>query len=50
MRGRPGLFPLHKHPVLEIDYSNDECSLPLVDQSRNVVEMHATPYSWTKSY
>jgi hypothetical protein len=28
---------------LEIVHTNDECSLPLVDQSRNVVEKHAAP-------
>jgi len=41
--GHPGLFPFINTLFLEIIHTNDECSLPVVDQSWNVVEMHATP-------
>jgi hypothetical protein len=34
--------------LFDIVHTNDECSLPVVEQTRNIAQRHAAPLSRTK--
>lgn len=47
--GHPDTLHYINTTILQIVYTNDECSLSLVDRSRNAVEKHFAPLLWNKS-